>query len=241
MNFTLITTCEQIPESHLLFAQHLAEKMGKDFHIHTLSNPVSDIDLEDYAAEHSVDLFFIYCRNHARTIQQYLNACRNLRLPYVFLTDTMQRLYAFRTPHSASRTPQYAPRILMPVSMLEEEVYKAEIGVHVARFTGGETILLQAKDYGSKAATNVQKIQGLYDKFALPYEVEMAKKDSFSIVKETADRQKEFIADLSILTASRDYGLDDLIFGPVERYAITHSNIPIMLINPRGDLFALCD
>ncbi len=234
MNFTLITTCEQIPESHLLFAQHLAEKMGKDFHIHTLSNPVSDIDLEDYAAEHSVDLFFIYCRNHARTIQQYLNACRNLRLPYIFLTDTMQRLYAFPTA-------QYAPRILMPVSMLEEEVYKAEIGVHVARFTGGETILLQAKDYGSKAATNVQKIQGLYDKFALPYEVEMAKKDSFSIVKETADRQKDFIADLSILTASRDYGLDDLIFGPVERYAITHSNIPVMLINPRGDLFALCD
>ncbi len=234
MNFTLITTSKQIPELHLLFAKDLAEKMGKEFRVETLSHSVSDIDLEDYAADNSVDLFFISCRNQARTIQRYLNACRNLRLPYIFLTDTMQRIYAFCTA-------QYAPRILMPVSMLEEEVYKAEIGVHLARFTGAETILLQAKDYGSKAAHNVQKIQGLYDKFALPYEVQMAKKDSFSIVKETADRQKDFVPDLSILTASRDYGLDDLIFGPVERYAIMHSNIPVMLINPRGDLFALCD
>ncbi len=224
MNFTLITTLENTPEMHVCFARDLTERMGKDFIVET---NIPD-DLEDYAAENSVDLFFISCRNHTRTIQQYLNACRNLRLPYIFLTDTMLKVGTIR-------------RILIPVSMLEEEVYKAEIGVHVSRFTGAETILLQAKDYGTKAATNVQKIQGLYDKFALPYEVEMAKKDSFSIVKETADRQKDFVADLSILTASRDYGLDDLIFGPVERYAITHSNIPIMLINPRGDLFALCD
>ncbi len=228
MRFTLITTLAETPTQHILFADTLARQMGKDFAVETYSTCVSEGDLEDYAAENGVDMFFISCRNHSRTIQRYLNACRNLRLPYVFLTDTMRKVGTIR-------------RILMPVSMLEEEVYKAEIGVHVARFTGADTILLQAKDYGSKAAQNIQKISGLYDKFELPYSVDLAKKDSFAIVKETADRQKDFVPDLSILTASREYGLDDILFGPVERYTITHSAIPVMLLNPRGDLFALCD
>ncbi len=224
MKFVLLTTLPDTPPLHTLFAQTLSQQMGKEF---AVESTMPDY-LEDYTAEQGVDMLFISCRNHKRTIQKYLNACRNLRLPYVFLTDTMLKVGTIR-------------RILMPVSMYEEEVYKAEIGVHVARFTGAQTILLQAKDYGTKAAKNVQKIKGLYEKFELPYEIEMAKKDSFSIVKETADRQKDFVPDLSILTASRDYGLDDIIFGPVERYAITHSNIPVMLLNPRGDLFALCD
>ncbi len=224
MRFVLLTTLAQTPVQHRLFAETLAQQMGKEFAVEAALPE----DWEKYAVENNVDMFFISCKNNSRTIQRCLNACRDLRLPYVFLTDTMLKIGTIR-------------RILMPVSMLEEEVHKAEIGVHVARFTGAETILLQAKDYGSKAAQNVQKIRGLYDKFEVPYSVELAKKDSFSIVKETADRHKDFVADLSILTASRDYGLDDILFGPVERYAITHSNIPVMLLNPRDDLFALCD
>jgi len=61
------------------------------------------------------------------------------------------------------------------------------------------------------------------------------------ISKEATDRQKDFLSDMIMLTASRDYGLDDLIFGPPERHVITRSNVPVMLTNPRGDLFDLCD
>ncbi len=242
MKFTLLNTLAEVSEQHVLFAQTLAEKMGKEFVV-ACALPE---DLEEYASENGVDMLFISCRNHGRTIQQYLNACRGLRLPYVFLTDTMR--LGGKSEESGvgsagldAEEGAVISRILMPVSMLEEEVYKAEIGVHVARFTGAETLLLQAKDYGSKAAQNVQKMSVLYDKFGLKYSVGLAKKDSFGIVKETADRQKDFMADLCVLTASRDYGLDDILFGPVERYAIMHSSIPVMLLNPREDLFALCD
>ena len=48
-------------------------------------------------------------------------------------------------------------------------------------------------------------------------------------------------ADMIVWTASRDYGLDDLIFGPAERKLILRSVVPIALLNPRGDLFSLCD
>ncbi len=227
MRFVLITP-NTPPAEHLLFAEQMATKMGKEFAIETT---LPD-DWEEYAAANAVDLYFISCTNNRKEIQSYLNACRNLRLPYVFLTDSMVHI---------GRNGGKIQRIIMPVSMLEEEVHKAEIGVHVARFHEAETILLQAHDYGSKAKTNTQKIYGLYDKFELPIQVEEARKDSFGLMKEVADRQKDWVADLVIITASREYGLDDLFFGPPERYTIMHSISPVMLINPRGDLFSLCD
>ena len=76
---------------------------------------------------------------------------------------------------------------------------------------------------------------------AISYEVIEARKDSFKLMQEAAERQRDFHHDLLILTASRDYGLDDILFGPPERHAIRKSLVPVMLVNPREDLFSLCD
>lgn len=48
-------------------------------------------------------------------------------------------------------------------------------------------------------------------------------------------------ADLTIVSASREYGLDDLIFGSKERKILEKTTQPMLLVNPRGDLYALCD
>lgn len=138
-------------------------------------------------------------------------------------------------------------RILVPVSMLEEETYKAEICTYLARQLGVHIILLQANDYGSHAKRNVQKIVSRIQHISestgteLSYEVVMAKKDSFSLMREAAERQRDFQSDMIILTASREYGLDDWLFGPQELHAIRKALVPVMLINPREDLFSLCD
>lgn len=138
-------------------------------------------------------------------------------------------------------------RLLVPVSMLEEEVYKAEICTYIARKTRAHIILLKAHDYGSYAQQNTNRIITHIRSVAertgenITYEVVEAKKDSFSLIREASERQRDFQHDLLVLTASRDYGLDDILFGPPERHAIRHSLVPVMLINPREDLFSLCD
>jgi hypothetical protein len=43
-----------------------------------------------------------------------------------------------------------------------------------------------------------------------------------------------------IISASRDYGLDDIFFGPKELKVIRQSPVPVMVINPRKDLYTLC-
>ena len=179
------------------------------------------------------DIRVVTCENNRRTIQHHLNECREERRPYVFVTSTMN----VKPLH----------RLLVPVSMLEEETYKAEICTYLARKTGAHIILLQANDYGSHARQNVNRIvthiQKVMEKSGenISYEVVLARKDSFKLIQEAAERQRDFRHDLLILTASRDYGLDDILFGPPERKAIQRALVPVMLVNPREDLFSLCD
>lgn len=192
--------------------------------------------------ENNDDIRLIECENKSRVIQRHLNDCRDERRPYVFITNTM-KIKPLR-------------RLLVPVSMLEEETYKAEICTYIARKTGAHIILLQANDYGSRARQNVnriithieavnKRIQEAPDaenqSSLITYEVVLARKNSFKLMQEAAERQRDFYHDLLILTASRDYGLDDIIFGPPERKAIQRALVPVMLVNPREDLFSLCD
>ena len=180
--------------------------------------------------ENNEDIKLIECANEKRTIQRNLNESREERRPYVFITSTM--------------TVKPLRRLLVPVSMLD-----------IARKTGAHIILLQANDYGSHAQQNVNRIithieavnkriqnsEFSEQNAEISYEVVLARKDSFKLMQEASERQRDFQHDLLILTASRDYGLDDILFGPPERKAIQRALVPVMLVNPREDLFSLCD
>ena len=182
--------------------------------------------------ENNDDIRLEHCDHSRREIQHVLDTCREERRPYVITT-----------PLTSNLSPLTS--ILVPVTMLEEEVYKAEICTYLARKTGAHLILLRANDYGSKAKQNTQRIithiQSISERTGttITYEERVAKGDSFHVHKELHNYPTDF--QLILLTASREYGLDDLLFGPPEQYVIRHSHIPVMLINPRADLFSLCD
>ena len=180
------------------------------------------------------------CDGTRRHIQSVLDSCREERRPYVIIKKECSAQQS-----CCSEVQKGLSKILVPVSMLEEEVYKAEICTYLARKTGAHLILLRARDYGSKAKQNTQRIithiQTIAERTGkeISYEVQEAKHDSFSFHKDF--HSTEWKHDLLLLTASREYGLDDWLFGPPELYAIRHSQVPVMLVNPRADLFSLCD
>ena len=180
------------------------------------------------------------CDGTRRHIQSVLDSCREERRPYVIIKKECSAQQS-----CCSEVQKGLSRILVPISMLEEEVYKAEICTYLARKTGAHLILLRARDYGSKAKQNTQRIithiQTIAERTGeeISYEVQEAKRDSFSFHKDF--HSTEWKHDLLLLTASREYGLDDWLFGPPELYAIRKSEVPVMLVNPRADLFSLCD
>ena len=189
--------------------------------------------------DNNEDIRVEHCDGSRRGIQQVLDACREERRPYLITTPLTYNLSPLTS-------------ILVPITMLEEEVYKAEICTYLARKTGAHLILLRANDYGSKAIKNTQRIithiQTIAERTGetITYEERVAKGDSFHIHKELpvlsstlqgGDRGRLLI----LLTASREYGVDDWLFGPPEQSVIRHSQVPVMLVNPRADLFSLCD
>ena len=185
---------------------------------------------------HTDDIRVEHCDGTRRGVQQVLDACREERRPYVVTT-----------PLASNLSPLTS--ILVPITMLDEEVYKAEICTYLARKTGAHLILLHANDYGSKARSNTQRIithiQTIAERTGerITYEERIAKGDSFHIHKELHQLPipDTRYPNLILLTASREYGLDDWLFGPPEQYVIRHSPVPVMLVNPRADLFSLCD
>ena len=225
--------------------------------------------------ENNDDIRVEHCDGTRRGVQRVLDACREERRPYLVIKE--QRTKSKDISPTTDQTNQNSldswfltpgSSILVPVTMLEEEVYKAEICTYLARKTGAHLILLRANDYGSKAKQNTQRIithiQTIAERTgeAITYEERVAKGDSFHIHKEiVGDQAIRLLSDrapqnatnvsgnsaeamgrgLVLLTASREYGLDDWLFGPPEQYVIRHSQVPVMLVNPRADLFSLCD
>ena len=197
---------------------------------------------------HTDDIRVEHCDGTRRGVQQVLDACREERRPYLVIKDNCS---AQQSCCSEVQNGSTLSSILVPVTMLEEEVYKAEICTYLARKTGAHLILLRANDYGSKAKRNTQRIithiQTIAERTGetITYEERVAKGDSFHIHKElpllSSTLQGGDRGGLLLLTASREYGLDDWLFGPPEQYVIRHSPVPVMLVNPRADLFSLCD
>ena len=156
----------------------------------------------------------------------FFKGFRELRIPFVMMKDTMTK-------------PNF-DKILVPVAFLPEEKEKGSYSSNMGRFLGSEIQILQAKDYGTRAKKNVDAITKVYDGFELKYSVEMGKKDSFKVEKEAVEMASSGEYGMVLITNSRDYGLDDIIFGPKEQHLFKQTTTPLMCINPRGDLYVLC-
>ena len=161
-----------------------------------------------------------------KQIQTYLNYCRDLRVPYLFVLPGMQPLFE---------------QIAVPVTFLEEEKEKAPFAAAFGRFCKSHIHLIQPKDYGTKAMANINAIKSLLDTFTLNYSVKQSNKDSFKVEFDVTKCNYDQTYNLIIISASREYGLDDIIFGSKEKKILKVAQSTILVINPPADLYALCD
>lgn len=172
-------------------------------------------------------LFVQLTKTGQKQIKKKLAACRNLRIPYMFFKDSFVNLQS--------------KKVLVPVGFLEEEIEKTQFASAFGRFCDATIILLLAHDYGTKASTNAKKMQTIFDTFGLLHQTLQATKDSFGVDYESISVAEKEEVGIIIISASREYGLDDILFGPKEYHIVKYATIPILLVNPRSDLYTLCD
>ena len=244
----ILVQIQQLTSSNILLqsASKLALQLGKEFGI--LSFVDSDEKIEESLKSladvqvfvrnsnkqtlvevcEELDASFLFIQlSDNKSIRAGLNECRDLRIPYVFFKNSFGEMDL--------------KKVILPIGFLEEEMEKAQFASAFGRFCNSEICMLLANDYGSKAAVNAEKMQQLFDKFNFRYSLEKAKKDSFKVDMEAIQVAENEQAGMIIISASRDYGLDDILFGPKEYKVIKKSQVPVLLVNPRGDLYALCD
>ena len=224
--FCFVERDETIAERETELTEFLKEQKLSDTPITVLNSKTNTIT----SVCEELDASFLFIQLPAlesKMIRSFLNDCRELRIPYLFYKDSFAGLNL--------------NKVIVPIGFLEEEIEKAQFASAFGRFCNSGIIMLLAKDYGSKAATTAEKMKILFDKFQLDYTLEKATKDSFKVDAESIQVAQKELAGMIIISASRDYGLDDILFGPKEFHVIRKSPIPVLLVNPRGDLYALCD
>jgi nucleotide-binding universal stress UspA family protein len=224
LSFAASTSEElQIKKQHQLWMQEgdcTAQSFVQTGDISTLHKSLTKIEAAFLIIELS-------SKTSSKEIQVHLNTCKPLRIPYFFVKSEI--------------TSVKFNRVLVPVGFLTEEKEKGIFASKLARFCNSSITLLKAKDYGSKAERSVNQIQSLFEKLDVQCEIKQAHKDSFKVQHEASLRAGNGDADLIIITSSREYGLDDIFFGPPERKIIKTSAVPVMVLNPRPDLYVLCD
>jgi len=181
--------------------------------------------LAEFTEQEDVALLIFELTKNA-DIQKYLNICRDLRVPYLFLR---------------SNAKFDLKQISLPVSFLIEDKEKAPFASAFGRFLKSKILIYAPKDYGSKARQNINQMKTLFNSFSLDYEEKQGKKGSYEIESEAAKNAEKDDCGMVIISASREYGLDDIIFGSKEKRILRKTQIPILLINPRADLYVLCD
>ena len=217
-------------QTSLAFGEQLAAGFNYDLHSLTIGDKTEDNvvrlgDVADVVEQLDASLLVVELTNKL-SAQTYLDAFRALRIPYLFV--------------SAGQKPNFE-KVALTISFLIEDKEKGPFAAAFGRFFKSQLVIFQPKDYGTKALQNIDAIKTLLDSFQLNYEVRKAFKDSNGVEREAANWAASGEAGLVLVSASREYGLDDLLFGSKERKMITRTNVPIMLINPRGDLYTLCD
>ena len=204
----------------------LSEKQLKDVRIYVRTEAENELAGFCETVEASF-LILQLSENKKKIVQKYLNYCRELRIPYLFFKDEFPVMNL--------------DKVMLPVGFLVEELEKAQFASAFGRFCSSQIFMLLANDYGSKAAANAEKMKLIFDKFSLNYSLEKAKADSFKVEKEAVEKAFREEYGIVIISASREYGLDDLLFGPKELHLVRNSPVPLLIVNPRGDLYTLCD
>lgn len=193
---------------------------------HQILHSLAEFDTLITNAEASMLVIELSENEGFNKVKPLLKMCRNLRIPYIFTKPYFEKLNL--------------NRVIVPITFLIEDREKGPFASSLGRFFNSELLFLTAKDYGHKAIQTTNAIKSLLDKFQLKYQDIQATKNSHKVELEATLRTTELNAGMVIISASREYGLDDILFGPKEFHIINEAGVPIMLLNPRSDLYVLC-
>ncbi|MFZ4401528.1 MAG: hypothetical protein ACOYO1_15960 [Bacteroidales bacterium] len=155
------------------------------------------------------------------------------RIPYIFANNSI-------------KDASYYKKIILPIDSTKESKEKVLWANYFGRFNESELIIMAAtvKDEYllRKLNNNLKFIKKIFDSFEVNYEIRRTTEKQHTIDLAAIHSADEEQAGLVIILSTRSYGIIDLIKGPKELKLICNkSNVSIMCLNQRDDLYVMCD
>ncbi len=213
----------------LRFANNLASSLNKNL----ITTTLPALDAEAILKELDIILFVCQISSNSsqrKQIKQLLKEFREVRVPYLFVKE------------NSSFNDSTISNIIAPVNFLPEEKEKASWCNNLGRLLNSDVTLIKPKDHGSRAAKNVAFISGILAKTQVPATIIDGNKSSSKIEFEALNliKNQQLKNPLLMISASREYSLDDIFLGPKEQHVALKAEMPLLIINPRDDIYELC-
>ncbi len=157
---------------------------------------------------------------------------RNLRIPVIIVRDDLPRRSIFRG-------------IVLPLDFNRESKEKAAWAGHISTLNKSSVTILTRhyKDsyFAASLRGNVVLVKKLFENLGVDYQLVNEPDIKCDIDKYAVDYAWYNNGDMVVLMATKEIAVDDLLFGLKEKKIIENQyKLPVMLINPRDDLYLPC-
>lgn len=157
---------------------------------------------------------------------------RELRIPLLVVQNKMPTINVFR-------------HIVLPVDFTKESKEKASWAGYFGKLNSSFITVVHTEYKDGflmvQIRNNLMLIKKLFNSLKTNYDLHKAEKVKYDIDRYAVSYAKMKGAGLIIITATKDWGIDDYLLGPSEKKIITNEDqLPVMLVNPRDDLFVPC-
>ncbi len=163
-------------------------------------------------------------------ISKTLYFFRNSRVPLILI------------PHNANLMP--LNKVALSMNFEKEEKEKILWGSYFARIANSNIIIykpkVKDKNYKLGMMSNYTSLTQLYDKLHLNYTIVDTDFTVYTIEESSISLATLDQASIFLIMVNKYWGIIDYILGPTEKNLIKKSQIPIMCIPKRDDLYVLC-
>ncbi len=184
-----------------------------------------DILTDDY------DAILILVRAHS--FKKHAKSVRESPLPFLFINTDNTKITNYT-------------RIVAPIDLRKENSDIALWCSYFGRFNNSEIIAIAANDKNKAnirmVTKNIVLIKKLLVKFNISHKIYKGKSSSLRIQSEALEFARSSKSDLMIILGSSVITPIDLLIGLPEHKIIKKAeNFPVLVINPRRDMYILCD
>ena len=187
-----------------------------------------------YAEEHNTAMFVIGVDKTKKegffNVKKAIKLIRQSRFPVMTVTEKHNDTTCYK-------------HILLPLDIERQNKEKALWAGYFSRFYGSVIHILypKYKDEGliKLVYDNVAFVEKLYENLEITYEKHETSPQSY-LDAYALDFSTQVNAGASVIMMTRYYTLGDVLTGPRERKIIGNTELPILCINQRDDLYVLC-